>query len=182
MNVPEAEQHLRATCEKLMPGWPVWARAQGLSRLERHICMGPETSTVYLADRALINGLGFACMHVQKEGGGRACVVMVEEKMEDGEPLLRVGQLQHMFEWSPPWDLAGELEGDERLTVANVQWHKHHGVNSELLDCPQVSREFFDDPVGNLIRMQEIVPVHAALVPHLQERTWWQVLYRELPS
>ena len=179
--VPEADWHLRQVAAEHMPHWQEWAQSQRLAHLERRICGGPDTAIVQLADRATVNRLDLACRDVQKSPGGRTYVVMVQTKMEAGGQVLRVGQLQNMFEWCPPWDLTGDGSEALKLQVGNVQWHQPKGVNSELMDCPQVSQEYFYNPVGNLIEMQDVVRVHAALVPHLQEKAWWQVLFRDLP-
>ena len=79
---------------------------------------------------------------------------------------MAVGQVRAFFKWLPPW----ARDPDEALELADVQWFGGKGVNAELCNAPgtQVTREFHSDVMGNLCMVEEIVPCHVALVPHLR--------------
>ena len=95
---------------------------------------------------------------------------------EVGGSVLRVGQIRSLFQWSPPWD----PHGRDMLQLADVQWYGARGKHDKL-GAPQVTRAFHDHAAGNLIRVEKIIPVPICLVPHLQQSSWWQVLFLELP-
>ena len=88
------------------------------------------------------------------------------------------GQIRSVIRWLPPW---AESQS-ECLEIADVQWYASKGVNSNLFDAPQVSKQFRSDPMGNLCMVEEIEPMHVCLVPHLQYRDQWQVLFLSHPS
>ena len=110
----------------------------------------------------------------KKEAKAKACTVVVRDEVEGGAPLVRVGQIRSYFEWRPPWDPHGQAA--DVMQIADVQWYWPKGVHAELIDAPQVTRAFHSHAAGNLIGVQEIVPVHVCLVPHLEQSNWWQVL------
>ena len=99
-------------------------------------------------------------------------MVLVGSPSGEGDWEPRVGQIQSLFGWLP------YCPGSEELQIADIQWFGQEGRNVDLLDSLQVNREFVNDTTGNYIRVQEVSPTHVALVPHLQNRSWWQVLHR----
>lgn len=166
----------RQQIESMLPNWWDWAKqCHGLSTIDKQMCMGPDADEpVEAYDRAEVAGVKFTCAPHQKKARAKTCIVMVRA----GEGCMAVGQVRVFIKWLPPW----AVNPDEALELADVQWYGAKGVNAELCNAPQVTREFKSDLKGNLCMVEEIVPCHVCLVPHLGHADWWQVLYLGEPA
>ena len=159
-----------------LQGWGQWAKEvrPKLSRAERHMCAGLDDVPFAGAyDRAEIAGVPFACEKIQQKAKSKTCTVMV--RASGGQ--LVIGQVRMFLKWIPPWGTSG---GDA-LEIADVQWYGAKGRNARLFNAPQVSKAFQNDPAGNLCMVEEIIPSHVCLVPHLHHSDQWQVLHSRLP-
>ena len=159
----------------MLGGWHDWAKSQNdLSRAQKSMCWGPvEADPVDGFDRAAVAGISFTrAGHGRSSAGAnpaRTCTVMVRA----GQGRLAVGQVRLFFKWLPPWSSSEQ----DVVEIADVQWYEGKGVNGDLCSAPQVTKEFWDDASGNLCLVEEIIPMHVCLVPHLQRADWWQVLF-----
>lgn len=173
MGVPEGEEGLRRHIRRLLLGWQQWGSEQGLTGTDALMCEGPdERPLAWLCDRADIAGITFACHRIQRRAKAKSCTAVIPY----GDSF-QVGQIRAFIRWLPPW---GKRQS-QCLEIADVQWYAAKGTNEALFGALQVSRKFKSDPLGNLCMVEEILPMHVCLVPHLQNISQWQVLFLTLP-
>ena len=174
----------RPALQKSLAGFAIWAIANAmpggeLSAAEVSMCTDI-WRPVNFHDRATIKGVTFTSERLQRNSKLKSCVVI--SKMEWADPAngpVRVGIVQRFFTYRPSW--AGADDGC-LLNVADVKWMKPYKCNEELDGGPVISKSMVWHLMqGDLVRVEDIIPTHVCLVPHLNS-SWanrWQVLHTE---